>query len=77
MFVYWSNEAKNPFFEANNFKLWVRSHSLFMPRNDFARIIEKYKTKDNTIDPQKIADYFNIGYGDVINRGRVLGFFNI
>lgn len=51
--------------------------SLFMPRNDFARIIEKYKTKDNTIDPQKIADYFNIGYGDVINRGRVLGFFNI
>lgn len=51
--------------------------SLFMPRNDFARIIEKYKNKDNTIDPQKIADYFNIGYGDVINRGRVLGFFNI
>lgn len=51
--------------------------SLFMPRNDFARIIEKYKTKDNTIDPQEIADYFNIGYGDVINRGRVLGFFNI
>lgn len=51
--------------------------SLFMPRNDFTKIIEKYKTKDNTIDPQKIADYFNIGYGDVINRGRVLGFFNI
>lgn len=51
--------------------------SLFMPRNDFARIIEKYKTKDNTIDPQEIADYFKIGYGDVINRGRVLGFFYI
>lgn len=55
----------------------IFKNSLFMPRNDFARIIEKYKTKDNTIDPQKIADYFNIGYGDVINRGRVLGFFNI
>ena len=27
MFVYWANEAKNPFFEANNFKLWVSSHS--------------------------------------------------
>ena len=51
--------------------------SLFMPRNDFARIIEKYKTKDSTVDPQKIADYFNIGYGDVINRGRTLGFFYI
>lgn len=51
--------------------------SLFMPRNDFARIIEEYKTKDNTIDPQKIADYFNIGYGDAINRGRILGFFDI
>jgi hypothetical protein len=50
---------------------------LFMPRNDFARIIEKYKTKDNTIDPQEIADYFHIGYGDVINRGRILGFFDI
>lgn len=51
--------------------------SLFMPRNDFVKFIEEYKTKDNTIDPQKIADYFNIGYGDVINRGRVLGFFDI
>ena len=51
--------------------------SLFMPRNDFARIIEKYKTKDNNIDKQEIDDYFKIGYGDVINRGRVLGFFYI
>ena len=51
--------------------------SLFMPRNDFVKIIEKYKTKNNTIDPQKVADYFNISYGDVINRGRVLGFFYI
>lgn len=51
--------------------------SLFMPRNDFTKIIEKYKTKDSTIDPQKIADYFHIGYGDAINRGRILGFFNI
>lgn len=25
MFAYWANEAKNPSFEANNFKLWVRS----------------------------------------------------
>lgn len=55
----------------------IFKNSLFMPRNDFARIMEKYKTKDNTIDPQEIANYFNIGYGDVINRGRVLGFFNI
>lgn len=55
----------------------IFKNSLFMPRNDFARIIEKYKTKNNTIDPQKIADYFNISYGDAINRGRVLGFFYI
>ena len=26
MFVVYSNEAKTPFFEANNFKLWVSSH---------------------------------------------------
>lgn len=51
--------------------------SLFMPRNDFARIIEKYKTKDNNIDPQDVADYFNVWCRDVIDRGRVLGFFNI
>lgn len=51
--------------------------SLFMPRNDFVRIIEKYKTEDNTIDPQDVADYFNVGYIDVIDRGRTLGFFNI
>lgn len=51
--------------------------SLFMPRNDFVRIIEKYKTKDNNIDPQDVADYFNVGCRDVIDRGRVLGFFYI
>ena len=28
MFVYWANEAKNPSFEANNFKLWVRSQEV-------------------------------------------------
>lgn len=41
------------------------------------RIIEKYKTKDNNIDPQDVADYFNVGCRDVIDRGRVLGFFYI
>ena len=51
--------------------------SLFIPRNDFVRIIEKYKTKDNNIDPQDVADYFNVGCRDVIDRGRVLGFFYI
>ena len=29
MFVYWANEAKNPSFEANNFRLWVRSHGSY------------------------------------------------
>ena len=70
-----NKEYHTHFLELDNVSIF--KNSLFMPRNDFARIIEKYKTKDNTINPQEIANYFNIGYGDVINRGRVLGFFNI
>lgn len=61
--------------ELNNVSIF--KDSLFMPRNDFARIIEKYKTKDNNIDPQDVADYFNVGCRDVVDRGRVLGFFYI
>ena len=34
MFVYWANEAKNPFFEANNFRLWVRSHLDLIYQNE-------------------------------------------
>lgn len=89
LFLYMGYQTNNELWKSITIKKEYHTHlleldnvsifkdSLFMPRNDFARIIEKYKTKDNTIDPQKIADYFNIGYGDVINRGRVLGFFYI
>lgn len=89
LFLYMGYKTNNELWKSIQIKKEYHTHlleldnvsifkdSLFMPRNDFTRIIEKYKTKDNTIDPQKIADYFNIGYGDVINRGRVLGFFYI
>lgn len=89
LFLYMGYQTNNELWKSISIKKEYHTHlleldnvsifkdSLFMPRNDFTKIIEKYKTKDNTIDPQKIADYFNIGYGDVINRGRVLGFFNI
>ena len=89
LFLYMGYQTNNELWKSITIKKECHTHlleldnvsifkdSLFMPRNDFTKIIEKYKTKDNTIDPQKIADYFNIGYGDVINRGRVLGFFNI
>lgn len=89
LFLYMGYQTNNELWKSISIKKEYHTHlleldnvsifkdSLFMPRNDFTKIIEKYKTKDNTIDPQKIADYFNIGYGDVINRGRVLRFFNI
>lgn len=89
LFLYMGYQTNNELWKSISIKKEYHTHlleldnvsifkdSLFMPRNDFVRIIEKYKTKDNNIDPQDVADYFNVGCRDVIDRGRVLGFFNI
>lgn len=89
LFLYMGYKINNELWKSISIKKEYHTHlleldnvsifkdSLFMPRNDFVRIIEKYKTKDNNIDPQDVADYFNVGCRDVIDRGRVLGFFYI
>lgn len=65
LFLYMGYQTNNEIWQSFLMKKEYRTHlleldnvsifkdSLFMPRNDFTKIIEKYKTKDNTIDPQK------------------------
>ena len=48
-----------------------------MPKNIFTQIIKKYKDKNNIIDPQEVANYFNVWSKAVINRGRILKLFYI
>lgn len=55
MFVYWANEAKNPSFEANNFKLWVRSRILlFMNEINLTLYLtdEHFKYMENLVKKQ-------------------------
>ena len=49
MFVYWSNEAKNPFFEANNFKLWVRSPSQLLTKISLMNKFNNFIFNDDII----------------------------
>lgn len=48
-----------------------------MPKNIFTQIIKKYEDENHMINTQNVDDYFNVWRGDVINRGRILGFFNV
>lgn len=60
MFVYWANEAKSQSFEANNFKLWARSHSeKYSKYKDFSNLmIKKWNCKSN-----KIKEYISLSDG--------------
>ena len=64
MFVAYSNEAKTPFFEANNFKLWVSSPDVFYHKYqiDDVNKIEYDFFLHNDIDStiRKINDYDDI-----------------
>ena len=68
MFVYWSNEAKSPSFEANNFKLWIRSHGSYIKIDfdrkqdlDDSQIDDVYSTEIRTRTKNlDIDEYYNI-----------------
>ena len=58
MFVYWANEAKNPSFEANNFKLWVRSQSIIGVANvDLSKTYTLEILVDETKKTEELNNY--------------------
>ena len=67
MFVYWSNEAKNPFFKANNFRLWVRSQSIIGVANVD---LSKTYTSEILVDETKETEELN-NYLQFVNNFRV------
>lgn len=63
-------------FSVDNFEASAFSLALLMPRNDFLFFIKGNYNKDtNTLDLQKVADYFNVPIKDVRTRGKALGVF--
>jgi len=58
VFVYWANEAKNPSFEANNFKLWVRSQSIIGVANvDLSKTYTLEILVDETKKTEELNNY--------------------
>lgn len=52
----------------------VFGNSLLMPRNEYDKVMDKY-TKNNIINTEIIADYFQVTLGNAIERGRTIGYF--
>lgn len=52
----------------------VFGNSLLMPRNEYEKVINNY-AKNNIINTEIIADYFQVTLGNAIERGRTIGYF--
>ncbi len=57
-------------FEANEF-----AASLLMPRAEFVQVAQKSQ-RAGTVNPQAIADHFQVSVEAAVNRGRWLGLFS-
>ena len=67
--------AENHVLDYNqNVDAQVFGNSLLMPRNEYEKVINKY-AKNNVINTEIIADYFQVTWGNAIERGRTIGYF--
>lgn len=67
--------AENHVLDYNqNVDAQVFGNSLLMPRNEYEKVINKY-VKNNIINTEIIADYFQVTLGNAIERGRTIGCF--
>ena len=67
--------AENHVLDYNqNVDAQVFGNSLLMPRNEYEKVINKY-AKNNVINTEIIADYFQVTLGNAIERGRTIGCF--
>lgn len=67
--------AENHVLDYNqNVDIQVFGNSLLMPRNEYEKVINKY-AKNNIINTEIIADYFQVTLGNAIERGRTIGYF--